>query len=354
MGKSIPQLMAAVRYNRSQSISETQWEIVQAAIGVEADGIPGRDTAHALAKWQREHGLDGDGKLGPATLAKLNALGIQVRPVEHEPTTTKRYMHSKVIATAHGFGYIGGMAIDCDGAPNAYHPDNIGIDFNGNAGYPPKPRDDGSMSKIWGLHLDARGKPVTYPTEHEFAGYFISTTALSKGGLPPWERYVDATAVPYVALPGNMVPRVRRGKERPGLIDTPMARKLRKGDLVLVSWMDTPDGGPDYVWSVYADVAPRWTPTKAKTHVMGEGSPWLAERLGHNPYAMRKGRKRAVRGIRNGVTYHVFPGTRERTAGLWPYTDQILADAGGALLDDLSLTENQVLGQMHDELQIRR
>ena len=32
--------------------------------------------------------------------------------------------------------YKSGMTIDADGAPNAYHPDNIGLDDLKNAGYP--------------------------------------------------------------------------------------------------------------------------------------------------------------------------------------------------------------------------
>jgi hypothetical protein len=34
------------------------------------------------------------------------------------------------------FFYQSKMSIDADGAPNAYHPDNIGLDDLKNAGYP--------------------------------------------------------------------------------------------------------------------------------------------------------------------------------------------------------------------------
>jgi peptidoglycan hydrolase-like protein with peptidoglycan-binding domain len=46
-------------------------EAVQRKLGVGADGIYGAHTAHAVRAFQKRHGLDVDGKIGPATLSKL-------------------------------------------------------------------------------------------------------------------------------------------------------------------------------------------------------------------------------------------------------------------------------------------
>lgn len=91
------------------------------------------------------------------------------------------------------------MAIDADGAPNAYHPDNSGLDFNANAGFPnqswwpsvlvPDPADP--------------GRPFVQPAG-PFAGFFVSKTALADSSLAATDpaRYVDATQVPYLVFPG--------------------------------------------------------------------------------------------------------------------------------------------------------
>ncbi len=92
------------------------------------------------------------------------------------------------------------LAIDADGAPNAYHPDDTGLDFLANAGYPaqswwdsvlvPDP-DDPDRAYV------QRGGPC--------AGYFVSKTSLvdrGKSELDP-ARYVDATVVPYLVFPGK-------------------------------------------------------------------------------------------------------------------------------------------------------
>ena len=70
------------------------------------------------------------------------------------------------------------MAVDADGAPNAYHPDDIGLDLLANAGYP--------NSSWWGSVLvadpsDPR-RAYTQPSG-EFAGYFVSKTSLQDSSL---------------------------------------------------------------------------------------------------------------------------------------------------------------------------
>lgn len=63
---------AAVAYNKGKGYSKETWKQIQAKVGTDVDGDPGQKTAKAIAVWQREHGLEVDGKCGPATLAAMN------------------------------------------------------------------------------------------------------------------------------------------------------------------------------------------------------------------------------------------------------------------------------------------
>jgi len=104
------------------------------------------------------------------------------------------------------FFYESGMTIDADGAPNAYHPDNTGLDDLANAGTPGR----------WeGLAKDADGEPIIQGPNDPFPGYYISATALADRSKPfnDPNRYVDASKIPFVVLPGGMA---RQLGARPG------------------------------------------------------------------------------------------------------------------------------------------
>jgi hypothetical protein len=165
------------------------------------------------------------------------------------------------------FFYESGMTIDADGAPNAYHPDNTGLDDLANAGTPGR----------WeGLAKDADGEPIIQGPDDPFPGYYISATALadrSKAYNDP-TRYVDASKIPFVVLPGGM------------------ARQLgaRPGDFAAV--FNQRNGKSSY--AIFGDVGPY--------DRIGEGSVALAENLGIRSDA-RNG------GARGGILYLVFPGS---------------------------------------------
>lgn len=174
------------------------------------------------------------------------------------------------IGRLHGttaFFYESGMTIDADGAPNAYHPDNVGLDDLANAGGPGN----------WpGLAKDANGDPLIQGPDDPFPGYYISTTALADRSKPANDptRYVDSSKIPFVVLPGAM------------------ARGLgaRPGDFAVV--FNQRNGKSSY--AIFGDVGP---PDR-----IGEGSMALAENLGIRSDA-RNG------GARRGILYLVFPGS---------------------------------------------
>lgn len=166
-----------------------------------------------------------------------------------------------------GFFYEAGMTIDADGAPNAYNPQNTGIDDLANAGDP----------GYWeALAKDREGKPYIQGPNDPFPGYYISTTALADRTKPFDDptRYVDATKIPFIVLPGNL------------------ARELaaRPGDFAAVFNLQNGMSSP----AIFADVGP--------VDHLGEGSVALAESLGIRSDA-RNG------GARGRILYLVFPGS---------------------------------------------
>lgn len=165
------------------------------------------------------------------------------------------------------FFYETGMTIDADGAPNAYHPDNTGLDDLRNAGAP------GNWE---GLAKDRDGEPYIQGPDDPFPGYYVSETALadrSKAVDDP-ARYVDASKIPFIVLPGSMAREVG----------------ARPGDFAAV--LNVNNGRSSY--AIFGDVGP--------SDRIGEGSVALAENLGVRSDA-RNG------GARRGILYLIFPGS---------------------------------------------
>ena len=173
------------------------------------------------------------------------------------------------------YAFSAGMQIDADGAPRAYHPNNGGLDYNGNAGWPPKPG-----KKPWGIALRPNGSPYIQGLNDPAPGYFVSPTALADrrylSGDP--RRYVDSTKIAYIALPSRLAKRLG----------------LRLGDLCFAL---RPAAGTASA-AVFADIGP--------AHELGEGSIALAQALRHNPFNTRG---RANIGIRAGIIYVLFAGS---------------------------------------------
>jgi hypothetical protein len=160
-----------------------------------------------------------------------------------------------------------GLAIDADGAPNAYGPHNKGLDFTANA----------RGRNGWaGLVADKHGRPVVQK-RGPYRGYYVSTTSLEdasiKGDTNP-RKYVDARKIPYIVLP----PEVARKFD------------IHLGDFAVV--FNQNNGR--FAYAIYADIGPRGK--------LGEGSMALAKALGL-PSNPRGG------SVEDSVSFLVFPGS---------------------------------------------
>jgi hypothetical protein len=186
------------------------------------------------------------------------------------------------------FYFDAGMTIDADGAPNAYNPQNTGLDDLKNAGEPGH----------WeGLAKDKEGNPYVQGPNDPFPGYYVSCTSLTdwdKDDSDP-AKYVDASKIPFIVLPREVV----------------RESGTHIGDFAVV--FNLRNGRSSY--AIFADVG-----------TMGEGSVALAKRLGIDADA-REG------GTRGPIRYLVFPGSgngRPRTLDeITSVTEKLFEDWGG-------------------------
>src|SRR5665647_2286863 len=65
--------------------------------------------------------------------------------------------------------YKAKMYIDADGSPRAYGPNNSGLDWTANAGYP---------GNWWALVTDGSGNPIIQTASNPYPGMYVSTTSL--------------------------------------------------------------------------------------------------------------------------------------------------------------------------------
>ncbi len=175
--------------------------------------------------------------------------------------------------------WTGGLAIDADGSPHAYHPQDIlGLDKLANAGRP---------GNWCGIVTDSHGSPVVQGAADPAPGYYVSTTSLTDSSHA-WNdprRFVDAETVPFIVVPPSFTGFLGKG----GL--------CRLGDLALVVNLDNGRKVP----CIIADIGP--------ADELGEGSIALAQAL-DVACSPRRG------GCEEGLLTIIFPGSRSIPA--WP------------------------------------
>ncbi len=188
--------------------------------------------------------------------------------------------------------YSSGMAIDADGAPNAYHQQGSppGLDYLGNAGQP---------GNWWGIVTDtgeSDGNPIIQKSSDPCPGFYVSPTSLVDKNLSTSSprRYVDSTTIPYIALPGDLI----------------KAKYAYVGDFAIVYNTTNQKQTP----AIVGDVGP--------SGKIGEGSIALATALGVNSSPHNGGTS-------GGLFYIVFPASRLSPS--WPLTVAQITSAANAL-----------------------
>lgn len=163
------------------------------------------------------------------------------------------------------------MTIDVDGAPTAYHP-----------------RDRGALNRLahagrrghWWALVTKDGEPVVQGAGDPAPGYYLSMTSLQNSAFAVTDprRYVDASTIPYVALPGSVT----------------RAGGIRLGDIVAV--VNQANGR--VAFAIHADQGPKGR--------IGEGSLYLANQLRDVPLPNAVGTRRS---LPKGIVYVAFPGS---------------------------------------------
>lgn len=207
---------------------------------------------------------------------------------------------------ANAIAFTSQMQVNTDGAPDSYHPNNIGITHicNGVSVGPhctwkanclaefnqAKAEGFRGPTRIcfFAMASDPNGLPVIQDNGDPQPGYFVSTTALKQPGekVRTPRAQLDSNTVPFAVIPGHW-----QATRRPG---------PRLGDFGFAYRRST----DKLAFFVIGDIGPK--------KKLGEGSVALHQAMGNDPFVMRHGVRRALRGIGSrDVFYVVFPNTAQ-------------------------------------------
>jgi hypothetical protein len=196
------------------------------------------------------------------------------------------------------------MQVNTDGAPDSYHPDDIGITHicNGvsvgqNCTWKASCLTDFKQAKaehfkgptkicFFAMVSDGQGVPLIQGETDPKPGYFVSTTALHQPGenVRSQQAQLDSNTVPFAVIPGKWQ---SRGAPGPKLGDMGVAYRQSNGKSAFFVIGDTGPGNK-----------------------LGEGSVALHKALGNDPFMMRFGVNRARKGIGDrDAIYLLFPNS---------------------------------------------
>lgn len=221
------------------------------------------------------------------------------------------------------------MQVNTDGAPDSYHPDDIGITHicNGvstgpNCKWEPaclpkfrQARAEGfaGPTKVcfFAMATNANGRPIIQGASDPRPGFFVSTTALRQPGegVRTPQAQLDSNTVPFAVIPSTWQ---STGRPGPKLGDFGVAFRRSTGKMSFF---------------VIGDIGPR--------RKLGEGSVALHQALGNDPFVIRHGVRRARKGIGGrDVDYLLFPrsakpGEQLDAASIERFTRPLLEDFGG-------------------------
>jgi hypothetical protein len=198
------------------------------------------------------------------------------------------------------------MQVNTDGAPDSYHPDDIGITHICNAVsvgpsrtwkaqcLPEFRQADAEGFRgptricFFAMATDASGAPLIQGTTDPKPGYFVSTTSLKQPGQSSRtpQAQLDSNTVPFAVIPTTWQ---RSGQPGPRLGDFGVAYRRSNGKLA---------------YFVIGDTGPR--------NKLGEGSVALHQALGNAPFVTRNGVRRALKRIGGrDVLYLLFPSSAQ-------------------------------------------
>jgi len=180
-----------------------------------------------------------------------------------------------VTGTPKSFVFKAGMAIDCDGSPRAYGPDNSGLDYTANGGTP--------GSDWWGGPTDANGYPLVQKVYEPAPGMYVSGTSHLDPAYSDDSqyRYIDSGVIPFFVLPGGHFNGAKLGdcglvyNEKTGdncyaiFADTGPGNKIGEASMRLANSLkinsDPRKGGIEsktIVYLVFPASIAKWTPPK--------------------------------------------------------------------------------------------
>ena len=209
-----------------------------------------------------------------AFILSINSYIAQINRVENTTTVTCNLTYERTLQTFDVYihnpsgatMYKAKMYIDSDGSPRSYGPNNSGLDWTANAGYP---------GNWWALVTDVNGNPIIQGASNPYPGMYVSTTSLVNSQYASTNplRYVNSETVPFIAIPTNVL----------------ASGNIHVGDVAYV--YNTVTG--QSCFAIYADAG--------NTTSIGEASILTASLVGVNPNVRTGGTSAGI------IDYVVFP-----------------------------------------------